>query len=39
MAGDAAKLPEDQLDLCEIESLRQEERDSSRFHFDSIASL
>lgn len=28
--GDAAKLPEDQLDLCEIEPLRQEETGSMR---------
>ena len=28
--GDAAKLPEDQLDLCEIEPLRQEEAGSTR---------
>ena len=28
--GDAAKLPEDQLDLCEIEPLRQEETGSTR---------
>ncbi len=28
--GDAAKLPVDQLDLCEIEPLRQEETGSSR---------
>ena len=29
--GDAGKLPEDQLDLCEIEPLRQEEAGSSRW--------
>ena len=29
--GDAGKLPEDQLDLCEIEPLRQEEPGSTRW--------
>ncbi len=29
--GDAAKLPAEQLDLCEVEPLRQEEPGSSRF--------
>lgn len=28
--GDAAKLPQEQLDLCEIEPLRQEHPDSAR---------
>ncbi len=28
--GDAAKLPENQLHLCEIEPLRQEEEGSTR---------
>lgn len=28
--GDAAKLPQQVLDLCEIEPLRQEERGSTR---------
>ena len=29
--GDAGKLPKDQLDLCEIEPLRQEEAGSTRW--------
>lgn len=29
--GDAAKLPPEQLDLCEIEPLQQQEADSSRW--------
>ena len=29
--GDAAKLPEQALDLCEIEPLRQEEAGSTRW--------